>query len=209
MQNAAVEPLPGIAAPHVVNVFWESFYDYPVFRFLLQDSGEQYAQHLSKLIGLFVMARVLRHEPMFGVFDSQGSLVAATTTSIPDDAEPSPEFAAARDATWAELGPRAFARYQRCVDAWKPLGVKVPQLHVNMIGVCKSYQRTGLAGRLLRHVQELSRLSPPSEGVTLTTEDPRNVPFYQYLGYQVVGEGSISDEIKTWGFFRPNDSAGQ
>ena len=207
MQSASVEQVPASAALHVVNVFWEAFYDYPVFRYVLRESGESYAQHLSKLIGLFVTARVLRNEPMFGVFDSRGDLVAATTTSIPDDGPASGEFTAAREVTWKELGEGARARYERCVQAWKPLSVAIPQLHVNMIGVCKSYQRTGLAGRLLRHVHELSRNSPPSEGVTLTTEDPRNVEFYQHLGYQIVGQGNISDEIRTWGFFRPNDIA--
>ena len=206
MQRTTIERVPNAASAHVVNVFWESFYDYIVFRYVLQDSGEKYAQHLSKMIGLFVAARVLRNEPMYGIYDGAGDLVAAMTTSVPDDAPVGEEYAATREAVWQEIGKSARTRYERCVDAWKPLSVPVPQLHVNMIGVCRSYQRTGLAGRLLRHVHEVSRTSPPSEGVTLTTEDPRNVPFYQYLGYEVIGQSTISDNIQTWGFFRPNNA---
>jgi hypothetical protein len=44
-----------------------------------------------------------------------------------------------------------------------------------------------------------------SQGVSLTTEEPRNVTFYQHLGYQIIGEGSITPEMRTWGFFRYND----
>ncbi len=53
------------------------------------------------------------------------------------------------------------------------------------------------------HVHLMSRQDASSEGVTLTTEDPANVPLYEHFGYRVVGHARLSPELDTWGFFRP------
>jgi GNAT superfamily N-acetyltransferase len=191
-------------ADEVGSVFCDAFYFYPVFRYVLGAANPQYDTQLQKLIGLFVLNRVLRNEIMLGI--ARGNrLVAALTTSIPDDQPPPAEFTAARQAVWSELGDDALQRYERCVAAWQPLSIHVPQIHVNMIGVRHAYQRMGLAGRLMASVHELSRASQGSQGVSLTTEEPRNVFFYQHLGYQIVGESLITPEMKTWGFFRYDD----
>lgn len=187
-------------ASEVVRVFCDSFHEYPVFRYVLAADGD-YDERLAKMIGLFVTARVLRNEPMFGV-RHDGVLVAAMTTSVPDDAEPAAEFVALRDAVWTELGAAAKARYDQCTAAWQPFTLPVPQHHVNMIGVCHAHQGRGHARLLLHEVHELARKSDVSQGVSLTTEDPRNVTLYQHHGYEVVGQGTINGEIPTWGFFR-------
>jgi GNAT superfamily N-acetyltransferase len=199
-----VAHVPNEQAGEVVSVFCDAFYYYPVFRYVLGANNPQYDLQLQKLIALFVLNRVLRNETMLGI--ARGNrLVAAATTSIPDDQPPPAEFTSVREAVWNELGTAALERYQRCVTAWQPLSVHVPQIHVNMIGVRHAYQRTGLAGRVMASVHELSRTSHESQGVSLTTEEPRNVDFYKHLGYQVVGEQNITPEMQTWGFFRYND----
>jgi GNAT superfamily N-acetyltransferase len=199
-----VARVPNEQAAEVVSVFCDAFYYYPVFRYVLGADNPQYDNQLQKLIGLFVLNRVLRNETILGI--ARGTrLVAAATTSIPDDQPLSPEFSAARDAVWAELGADARARYERCVAAWQPLWINLPQLHVNMIGVRHAFQRTGLAKRLMASVHAVARTSEFARGVSLTTEEPRNVAFYEHLGYLVVGEGEITSAIRTWSFFRYND----
>jgi GNAT superfamily N-acetyltransferase len=198
-----MERVPAGQADEVVSVFCDAFYYYPVFRYVLGEDNPQYDAQLQKLIALFVLNRVLRNETMLGI--ARGNrLVAAATTSIPDDQPPPAEFTSVREVVWNELGPAALERYQRCVAAWEPLSVRVPQIHVNMIGVRHAYQRTGLAGRLMASVHELSRASHESQGVSLTTEEPRNVDFYQHLGYRIVGQADITSGMQTWGFFRDN-----
>lgn len=199
-----IERVPPAQADEVVSVFCDAFYFYPVFRYVLGANNPHYDIQLQKLVALFVLNRVLRNETMLGI--ARGNrLVAAATTSIPDDQPPPAQFSAMRQAVWNELGTAALERYERCVAAWQPLSVQAPQIHVNMIGVRHAYQRTGLATRLMATVHELSRAWRGSQGVSLTTEEPRNVGFYQHLGYQIVGESAITPEIKTWGFFRYND----
>src|SRR5688572_6219111 len=199
-----VERVANEQAGEVVSVFCDAFYYYPVFRYVLGADNPNYDIHLQKMIGLFVMARVLRNEPILGI--ARGArLVAAATTSVPDDRPLSPEFIALRDAVWSQLGEAARSRYEQCVAAWQPLAIRMPQHHVNMIGVRYAFQKFGLASRIMASVHEMSRASGFAHGVSLTTEDPRNVSFYERLGYRIVGEGRITPEIQTWGFFRYND----
>jgi hypothetical protein len=48
----------------------------------------------------------------------------------------------------------------------------------------------------------MSAADPASAGVTLNTEDPRNVALYQHLGYEIIGHAAVAAELETWGFFR-------
>ena len=50
----------------------------------------------------------------------------------------------------------------------------------------------------------MSREHPESRGISLTTESAANVPFYEHLGYRIVGYGRIGTGLETWGFFRPD-----
>lgn len=187
-------------ADEVVDVLGEAFFDYPVMRFVLGDEGD-YAQRQRRLVGLFVMARVLRGEPMLGVAGGSG-LDAAAIVSRPDGG-PSPlAFRALAEEVWDELGAEARARYEAYGAACAPFQVEEPHLHLNMIGVRERVRGTGLGRVLIDHVHEMSRLDAASAGVTLTTEDPRNVAMYRHLGYEIVGEGVVAPELRTWGFFR-------
>jgi GNAT superfamily N-acetyltransferase len=76
-----------------------------------------------------------------------------------------------------------------------------------MIGARKSHAGKGLGRKLLEAVHALSLDDPDSCGVTLTTEDPGNLPLYEHFGYKVVGHERVSADLETWGFFRPDDPA--
>ena len=55
---------------------------------------------------------------------------------------------------------------------------------------------------LLECVEEISRDRPDSAGVSLSTEDPRNVPLYEHFGYRITGHARVAPELESWGFFR-------
>jgi GNAT superfamily N-acetyltransferase len=187
----------------VTRVLVDAFYDYPVMRYVLSDSAD-YDRDLQRLIDLFVMARVLRSDAIYGV--RQGSeLVAVATTSTPTDGKPEPAaFEGLREAAWAELGAAARARYTRCTDAWEPLTVHVPQIHINMLGVLRSRHGQGLGRLLLDRVHAASEADGGSEGVTLTTEIVANVQLYQHFGYEIVGRVDVAPGLETWGLYRAN-----
>ncbi len=179
----------------------ESFRDYPVMRFILGESAD-YDLRLDTLVGFFTDARVLRGEPLLGVEDGEG-LVAAAMISYPQVSSP-PELAGVREETWATLGPDARARYESFGAAASEFDVDRPHIHLNMIGVRGRGRGQGLGRLLLDHVHRMSAGSPSSEGVTLSTEDPGNVPLYEYFGYEIVGHVTVGPGLQTWGFFRPD-----
>jgi len=190
-------------ATDVVDVLGEAFFDYPVMRFVVGDEPDYEARE-RRLVGLFVMARVLRGEPMLGVPGASG-LEAAAIVSRPDG-RPAPDaFRSLAREVWQDLGAPARARYEAFAAACAPFQVAQPHLHLNMIGVRRAAQGKGLARTLIDRVHAMSQDDATSQGVTLTTEDPRNVALYEHLGYEVVGTATVAPKLTTWGFFRPND----
>jgi len=206
MSDATRNEEPGVRrlgreqVPEVTRVLSESFADYPVMRYVLGTDGE-YRQRLDTLIGMFVMARVLRNEPLLGVPEAQG-LGAAALVTDPSGPETPPEFSVLREEVWAKLGPDSRARYEAFGAAWEDFPVREPHLHLNMIGVDPRSQGRGLARLLLEHVHELSRKHPTSQGVSLTTEVPRNLALYEHFGYAVRKHVRVSSELETWAMFR-------
>jgi GNAT superfamily N-acetyltransferase len=198
-----VQKLDPTCVPEVVDVLTESFFDYPVMRFVLGKPGPSYRQRLGTLVNFFVMARVFRHEVLLGIRQA-GQLVATALVSRPGGPGPDPGFQALREEAWAELGEDAKGRYAAFADACAPFQVQVPHLHLNMIGVKTRARGSGLSRHLIDRVHELSRDDDESQGVTLTTENPSNVSLYQHFGYDILGQAVVGPELTTWGFFRPD-----
>lgn len=191
--------------PEVVDVIHESFYDYPVMRFVVGDVGERYSERLRTLVHFFVMARVFRNEVMLGV-PGDGGLVGTALISRPDGPDPAPELYDLRDRVWAELGPDSRDRYSTFGAACTPFQPEVPHLDLNMIGVRRGWQGRGISRMLIERVHAYSRDDRNSAGVSLTTESPRNVSLYRHYGYDVVGEAVVGPGLTTWGFFRKDDA---
>ncbi len=187
----------------MIDVLCDAFFDYPVMRFVLGPERPDYEADLRTLVSLFVRARVFRREFLLGVRDGAG-LAAAAIVSRPDGTAAPPAFTEFRQRVWAELGPRAEARYNAFGDACAPFQTEAPHLHLNMIGVRRGAQGRGLGRALLEQVHELSRADSKSHGVTLTTELESNVPLYERFGYRLVGRASVAPGLTTWGFFRPD-----
>ena len=182
-----------------IDVLHESFFDYPVMRFVLGD-GPEYGEQLRTLIHFFAMARVLRQEMLFGV-GSFGQLTGAAMVSRPGKPAP-PELDQVSRQTWAALGPQARERYIAFADACGPIQPQDPHIHLNMIGVRKAAQGGGIGRLLLDHVHQSSAEDPNSSGVSLTTELESNVDLYKHVGYEVFGETDVSAELHSWTMFR-------
>jgi GNAT superfamily N-acetyltransferase len=197
-----VEMLGSERAKDVIDVLSAAFRDYPVMHHVLGGSGD-YAARLHRLVGLFVMARVLRGEPLLGL-GARGDLKGAAIVSYPGRGHTPAEFARLRDEVFHELGPDVRARYEAFGEATSDFAVNGPHIHLNMIGVRPGLQGQGLGRRLIDRVHRLSVDDPTSRGVTLTTENPANVPIYEKLGYSIIGHARVAPGLETWGFYRPD-----
>lgn len=200
---SSVHDLPPDRADDAVAVLCDAFHDYPVMRYVIGDVADEYDLRLRELLGFFVASRVLRNEPMIAVSDN-AQVIAVAMMTPPGQRETPQELSERRERVWYLLGRRAQARYDEFGAAWQLVGVTEPNLHLNMIGVRPSHTGMGLGRILLDRVHDMSEEDSASTGVSLTTEDTRNVPLYRYFGYQTVGHQAIADGLETWGFFRPN-----
>jgi len=184
----------------VVAVLCDAFYDYPVMRYILQNSDD-YDKELNILIHFFTMARILRKETILGAFQ-KSELIGVALTSNPDYSVKIPQLSELRRQTWQRLGSGAKARYEKLGRVWIDLNSSLPNLHLNMLAVRSSSQGSGVGGKLLKEVHKLSKKNPDTKGVTLTTEDPDKVSFYEYMGYQITGKARVDEGLDTWNFFR-------
>lgn len=196
----------------VVDVFADAFAGYPVMRWTVGDEGDIAARE-RRLVRLFVTRRVARGGPMYAVSnrdDSTGkNIEGAVLLTLPVEPPPPDIVAEISAQAWRELGEDARLRYDRYAAASNFFTSLPPHHHLNMIGVRPAAKGTGLGRVLLDHVRGLAEADPHSAGVSLTTENPRNVELYRHFGYEVVGEGEFAPfdaaqgrpALTTWGLF--------
>ncbi len=189
--------------PEITRVLCEAFYDYPVMQYVIGGPHDDYEHRLSTLVHFFVMARVLRNEELLGIGEGT-DLAAAALVSYPGRGGAPAELVTLRDEVWRVLGTESRSRYEAYSACCAPFDVDVPHIHLNMIGVSRAAQGSGLGRKLIDHVHLMSRKDTSSRGVSLTTEDPANVPLYEHFGYTVVGQTRVSPTLGAWGFFRPD-----
>ncbi len=189
--------------PEITRVLCEAFYDYPVMQYVIGGPHDDYERRLSTLVHFFVMARVLCNEELLGIGEGT-DLAAAALVSYPGRGGAPAELVTLRNEVWRGLGTESRSRYEAYSAYCAPFDLDVPHIHLNMIGVSRAAQGSGLGRELIDHVHLMSRKDTSSQGVTLTTEDPANVPLYEHFGYTVVGQTRVSPTLGVWGFFRPD-----
>lgn len=201
-----VERIASSRADEAVGVLAEAFRDYPAMRFFLAGAGTRYEEHLRALMGFFTTARFLRGDEVLGV--SVDREIAAVAYLVrPGTATPT-ELAERREALWAELGGDARERYEAFGRATASFSWPAePSHHLALIGVRRRHAGRGLARLLMDAAHETSRRDPVSRGVSLTTEDPGNLPIYEHFGYRRLGHARLPG-LETWGMFRDDDDAG-
>jgi GNAT superfamily N-acetyltransferase len=181
----------------VIDVLAESFRDYPFFTFALEGkTGSEYERSLRALIGFFVDARLMRGWPVLGI--REGSTLSAAMLISDPVVTPRPDaLNSVYEEVRSEVGNQVLARldeFESALDACEP---SAPTFFVGMVGVRPEAQGKGFGRALMEHVAKMAYDRPDSAGVTLTTETKKNLPFYQRLGYRVLGSAEVGP-LTTW-----------
>jgi GNAT superfamily N-acetyltransferase len=103
-------------------------------------------------------------------------------------------FAEIEQATRAAINPLTSDGGARYAAFWDWLGAHVPDepcWFLDVVAVAPAAQGQGLGRTLVRHGRERARADRCP--AFLETGNPRNVPFYESLGFQVVGEQQAPD----------------
>jgi GNAT superfamily N-acetyltransferase len=185
----------------VISVLSEAFYDYPVKHYILGNK-DNYKERLYRLVEFFVEARVLRKEPILGVYNPDNLLVAAAIVTLPENIPASEKLIERRKTLWQELGESEQKRYEIYRNAASALLPPQPHHHLNMIGVRYEYNGKGLARKLIDAIEKLVRAHPDSTGLSLNTETESNVKLYLHLGFSLIGHTKIDNNLETWAFFK-------
>ena len=173
-------------ADAVVTVLCDAFFDYPVMRYVLEDTSD-YSGRLTTLIRLFVAARDNSNGLMLGLNDAAGMMAGGAMVDLPGKGGSTPAFDALRESVWEELGADARARYEAYGEASREHnhGPRAsPSRHDRCTALTSRFRtRTNTAGARSRS----GRGGSGSSGVSLTTELARNVTLYEHFGYEVSG----------------------
>ena len=185
----------------VVSVLSAAFHDYPVMRFVLKSTDENYEKDLNALVGFFCEVRLTRDWPVLGIRGGDGTLVAAALVNelvlnpLPLPDQPLQQLK-------KTIGDDAYERlvaYENQSSIGEP---KVAHHFLGMIGVQPGYQKKGYANALMNFVKEMASKNPESNGVCLSTEIPSNVSYYEHHGYRVISESDVG-ELHSWCMFLP------
>ena len=196
-----VRPLAPDEADLAVDVLSDAFAGYPVMDFVLGRAARPDDPDLRRLVRLFVLARVLKGDPV-RIVEERGEAVGAATVT-PPEAKPAPDaFRELKSETWASLGDAARERYEAYGRAGEPHRPGRPHHYLNMIGVRRDRHGRGLARPLMDAVHGLASAHPGSQGVALATEVAEKVGLYRHFGYELLGRAAVSDGITTWVMMR-------
>lgn len=196
-----VEQLTRADRDDVIGILMSSFEDYPVFRYILQDSGaDEYPSLLQALVEFYTDLRYSRDYLVLGTRHND-QLVSASLVNTPEKKPWPPKvIAAAREALGAAAWGR-MAEYEERASGPEP---EEPHYYIGMIGTLPGHQGVGHGSAILDRVAELSAGHPDSMGVYLTTETEGNVFLYRRKGYAVLGETDV-DDVHSWSMFARTD----
>lgn len=138
--------------------------------------------------------------PLLGYLES-GRIFGAAGLTAPEDIPWPAELHHHYDALKGIIGAGAIARLERYSELTEKRRPGDPHIFLGVVGVDPGKQGYGIGRALLEAIHLISQDHPTSTGVYLDTENPRNVAFYQHMGYQITHQESLGN-TRVWCFFR-------
>ena len=181
----------------------EAFYDYPVMRYVLSDTGGDYDIHLRAMIDSFCENRLGRGQPIYAIRAADQTIAVAVVSSpvrIPD----TPELRDLHIRFDQLLGDAAVDRLGKYDDLCIAGEPDRPHHYLGMLGVRTRHQGQGLGRSLVEHVKNIVRGDETSEGICLNTETENNIPIYKRLGFRILSEARL-DGLHTRCMFWESD----
>ena len=100
------------------------------------------------------------------------------------------------------FGLEAFRRVTDCEDYTAGVhkrNMPNPHYYLWILAVDPAHQRRGIGKSLMTHGLEMARQT--GKPVYLETHDPNNIPYYERLGFDVIGEETIpKHNVRFWSF---------
>lgn len=195
--------LPHSSIENAVEVLSVAMENDPLMRYIFRSQGETYRQNLRDLFRFSCEVRFELEWSVLGV--RLGSkLVGVANLTEPGEAEWPKSLSKKYESLKSAIGLDAIQRlerYSEITDGYRP---PRPHFHVGVVGFIPEAQGKGFGRKLFLHIHTLSNRHSNSIGVALDTENSRNVPIYQHLGYKTTANTYI-DDMQVWCMFRKNE----
>jgi GNAT superfamily N-acetyltransferase len=176
-----------------------AFHEDPLQTYVFPDPEERSARSPEHF------ALILKYGLRFGeVFTTEGRPLGAAVWLPPGEWEVTPERAAevGLDNLGKAIGEAPAERFLSALEAIEPLHHQVPEhWYLMVLGVSPDAKGLGLGRALIEPM--LSRAQQQGLPCYLETAQPRNVTFYEYLGFRQMA--SITDPrtgLPLWTFLR-------
>lgn len=177
-------------------VLASAFYNYKTIRKFINDNTSNYESKFKCLIEYLCEITFLYDGLVLVVIDND-EVVAAALVEMPGE-KTTPEQRHDMDTLLRnKIGDRAFQKlndYEVLTDRYRP---DCPHYYIDTIGVLPNRQGKGYARFLLEKINETVGEDRTCNTTCLFTELPKNVTFYEHLGYRIFAEADF-DSQHTW-----------
>lgn len=198
--NHRIEKLTEAGLPLAVQALTSAFMDDPLQQYVFPDDAERRSRSIPHF------EAVLRYGLLFGeVFTTEehgGAIVwlrPGETLVTPEKAEKS--GLASLPGTIGEAEFMRFISVLNFADQFHKQDMPAPHWYTMVIGVDPAFQGKGYGGALLSPILEDAKKS--NTPVYLETAQPKNISFYQHMGFKLIREvEEPSSEIKIWTFIK-------
>lgn len=179
------------------SVLASSFLDDPVVSYFLPDRATREAGACHKFMYLLHLGLI------YGAVDAVSDEMKAILIWYPPNAGPvalASKIRAGYLTLPFTMGPSAFRRfyrYGRVAGEATARHKRVSDYYVSVIAVSPSHQGKGYASLLLERLS--SKIDFSKHRIYLETSNPKNIPFYEHMGFVVLEEASLpNSDVKVW-----------
>lgn len=167
-------------------VLSRSMRDNPLHVAAFGDDPERRTQSLYRLFsGLLTVTGL----PMLAARQADGTIVGVLGMSAPDSRRPPAAQRLRLLLRLVQIGPRAALRTLRWVGAWAKREPDGRHWRLGPVAVDAGLQGIGVGSRLMEVY--CAQLDASGEDAYLETDKPGNVRFYEWFGFEVVGEQEV------------------
>ena len=200
MKRRASHKIDTLDAKHrqlLVALFCAAFEEYPLFRILFDESGDDYDRHLRDLMQFWVDIYIGNQLGLHGCF-RKDKLAGAALVSPPGGGVYPNTLENLIERVVQQLGVDTFSKleeFERRTEAALPTDTH------HFLGILASdpqFQRQGVGRTLIEHVKRVARKSGGSSGICLTTEAVENVKYYELQGFRTISHVDVFG-LQSWG----------
>ncbi|MGB3656161.1 MAG: GNAT family N-acetyltransferase [Rivularia sp. (in: cyanobacteria)] len=202
MSNIQITDLNTKHTENIIEIFFNTFKNYPLMQYFF---GDSYKQSMKHLVESMCNETSISDNLLLGAF-IEGKLQGVAFITPPEkpnnnDFESTPTSS---EEEFAKLiGEDALMRLEAYSNLKKANKPSSPHFYINALGVHPQSQGKGIGSTILSQVHHMSEQHSDSQSVALDTQTQKNVGYYQRFDYGISNKVEL-ENVKNWFMFRPN-----